>query len=239
MRSPTIHTIQCCGSPERPRAPLACNTQIHRGDELPLPAKPRPELTPVPPAVAGALLRGEQVSFLEFLCEPATENYCAMLLGSDGTAAAKMLRELRNATESHYFGYWRAKPRSKQSAEGSGKLIAPAAATKKLLKKYARRAYRGDTERRGVIYWERVAWLIWNCYASLMALRLRAETIQAQEVKRLESLPGERAARTKYMRAYRAKQREQQRAKAGYFTTKEAKEKWRRQRTQTRKGVTQ
>ena len=223
---------------ERPRAPLACNTQIHGGDELPLPAKPRPELTPVPPAVAGALLRGEQVSFLEFLCEPATENYCAMLLG-EGTAAAKMLRELRNATEFHYFGCWRAKPGSKKSAHSSGKLTAPAAATKKLLKKYARRAYRGDTERRGVMYWVRVAWLIWNCYASLMALRHRAETIKAQELKRIENLPAKRAVRTKYMRAYRAKRRDRQRAKAAHFTTNEAKEVWRRQRIQTRKGETQ
>ena len=53
-----------------------------------------------------------------------------MLFGGEGTAAAKMLRELRNATESHYFGYWRTKPRSKKQAHSSGKLTAPAAATK-------------------------------------------------------------------------------------------------------------
>ena len=130
MRLPTIRPTQCRGSRERIRPPLACNTQIQRGDELPPPALPQPELTQAPPVVAGALLRGEQVSFLDFLRAPATENYCAMLVGSEGTAAAKMLRELRNATEFHYFGYWRAKPGSKKHEHSSGKLTAPAAATK-------------------------------------------------------------------------------------------------------------
>lgn len=157
------------------------------------------EFTPTPPVVAGALLIGGEISFLEFLHEPTTQDYCAILLGSHGTAAAKMVRELRNATEFYYFGYQRAKPRSK-NPHNFGKLTGPAAATKQLLKKYARRAYRGDTERHGVVYWERVAWLVWNCYVTLMALRRRAETIKQQEGMRLSSLPAKRAARTEYMR---------------------------------------
>lgn len=238
MHSPIISTIRCRGSGQSTRAPLACNTQIHSGDELRPPAKAQPEFTPAPPVVAGPLLSGEQHSFLEFLHKPAAMDYCALLLGSDGTAAAKMVRELRNATEFHYFGYWRGKPGSK-NPHSSGKLTAPAAKTKRLLKQYARRAYRGDEERRGVIYWERIAWLVWDCYAKLMVQRHRAETIAQQENKRIARLPAMQAARTEYMRAYRARKREQQRAKAAHFTTNEAKEAWRQQRRQTRKGESQ
>jgi hypothetical protein len=189
----------------------------------------------MPPVVAGTLLSGGKISFYEFLNDAAVADYCVLLLGSDGTTAAKLLREMRNATEFHYFGYWRSKAGAK-TAHGSGKLTAPAAATKQLLKKYARRAYRGDAEQRGVAYWERVAWLVWDCYAHLMALRHRAETIKQQELKRLASLPAKRAARAVYMRLYRAKRREQQRAKAARYTTNEAKQAWRQQRVQTRKG---
>ena len=236
MRSPIINTTQCRGSSESTRAALACNTQIRSGDELRPPAKPQPEFTPAPPVVAGALLSGGQICFYEFLNDAAVADYCVLLLGSEGTTAAKLLRETRNATEFHYFGYWRSKAGPKTTL-GSGKLTAPAAATRKLLKEYARRAYRGDTERRGVIYWERVAWLVWNCYAMLMALRYRAEIIKQQEDKRLASLPAKRATRAEYMRGYRAKRRDKQRARAARYTTKEAKEAWRQQRAQTKKGV--
>lgn len=237
MHSPITSITRCRGS-RKSHAPLACNTQIYSGDELRPPAKPQPEFTPAAPVVARSLLSGEQVSFLEFLHHPTAVDYCTLLLGSDGTAAAKMVRELRNATEFHYFGYRRGKPGGKNQ-NSFGKLTAPAAATKSLLKKYARRAYRGDTERRGVIYWERVAWLVWNCYAMLMALRHRAETIVQQENKRIARLPVKRAARAEYMRTCRARKREQQGAKAAHFTTNEAKEAWRQQRRQTRKGESQ
>jgi hypothetical protein len=199
---------------------------------------PQAKFAPAPPVVAGPLLRGEQLNFLEFLHNPATADYCALLLGSNGTAAAKMLRELRNATKFHYFGYERGKPRSK-NPHSFGKLTVSTAATKKLLNKYARRAYRGDTERRGVDYWERVAWLVWNSYAMLMALRLRAETTEQQEQRRLANLPAKRAARAKYMRAYRVRKRDKQRAKAAHYTRNEAQEAWRQQRTQNRKGENQ
>jgi hypothetical protein len=130
------------------------------------------------------------------------------------------------------------KPRCK-NPHSFGKLTAPTAATKQLLKKYARRGYRGDTERRGVDYWERVAWLVWNSYAMLMALRLRAETTEQQEQRRLANLPAKRAARAKYMRAYRVRKRDKQRAKAAHYTRNEAKEAWRQQRSQNRKGENQ
>jgi len=229
-------TIQCREGEKQTHPLRACNTQIDRNNALRPPAPPQPQLAPLPPLVAGTLLSGEEISFLKFLKDPAAADYCALLLGRDGTAAAKMLQELRSATEFHYFGYWHSSARNKNPAPGSGKLIASAAAKKALLKKYARRAYRGDTERRGVEYWTRVAWLVWNCYATLMALRQRTETIEQQELKRLNSLPAKRAARGKYMRAYRAKKREEQRGKAAHYTTDEAKEAWRQQRAQTKKG---
>ena len=237
MHLPITSTTQFRDSGARTHAANACSTQIHGSNELRR-ALPQPECTLAPPVVAGAVLRGEQLSFLEFLHDSAAADYCALVLGDEGTAAAKMLRELRNATEFHYFGYWRAKPRSNEHAPHSGKLTASASATKALLKKYARRAYRGDTERRGVVYWQRTAWLVWNCYAALMAQRCRAETIKQQELKRLASLPAKRAVRAKRMRESRARKRERQRAKAAHYTTNEAKEAWRQQRIQTRKGET-
>lgn len=238
MHPTNISTTLCRGSSASTHAALACNTQIQSGDELRPAALPQTKFAPAPPVVAGPLLRGEQLNFLEFLHDPVTADYCALLLGKDGTAAAKMLRELRNATEFLYFGYEPGKPRSK-NPHSFGKLTVSTAATKKLLKKYARRAYRGDTERRGVIYWERTAWLLWNCYASLMALRHRAETTKQQELERIASLPAKRAARAKHMRDYRARKRKLQRARAAHYTTDEAKEAWRRQRTQNRKGKNQ
>lgn len=63
------------------------------------------------------------------------------------------------------------------------------------LKRFARRAYRGDSERRGVTFWERIAWLLWNAYNSLMALRSRAEKNQLQETARIAQLAEKRVAR--------------------------------------------
>ncbi|MDO8874695.1 MAG: hypothetical protein Q8M24_16245 [Pseudolabrys sp.] len=191
---------------------LACNTQNSGHNALPF-AGQRPTATApyvefklAPPVVAGTILTGAEIGFLEFLTDPASADYCELLLGGQATSAATMLREFRKATEFHFFGHRHAKP-GRKKPRNPGMLTAPASATKKLLKKYARLAYRGDPERRGVAFWERVAWLVWNCYATLMALRCRAETIRQQELKRMADLPTKRAGRTEYMRGYRAKQR--------------------------------
>ena len=235
MHSPITSTTQFRDSGARTHAANACSTQIHGSNELRR-ALPQPECTLAPPVVAGAVLRGEQLSFLEFLHDSAAADYCALVLGDEGTAAAKMLRELRNATEFHYFGYWRAKPRGSKHEPGSGKLTASPSATKTLLKKYARRAYRGDTERRGVIFWQRTAWLVWNCYATLMAMRQRAETIKQQDIKRVACLPAKRAVRAERMRDFRARKRDEQGFKAAHYTTDEAKEAWRKQRSTKGEG---
>jgi hypothetical protein len=83
MRS-LISTTQCCGSRGSTRAPLACNPQIQSGDELPPAALPQGKFTHVPPVVAGALLSGEQLSFLEFLHDPAAADCCAPARGPRG-----------------------------------------------------------------------------------------------------------------------------------------------------------
>ena len=88
MHSPIISTTQCRGSSESTHAALACNSQICSGDELRPPAKPQPEFTPAPPVVAGALLSGGKSVSLSFCTIRATD-YCAILLGTDGTAAAR------------------------------------------------------------------------------------------------------------------------------------------------------
>ena len=71
MHSPIINTTQYRGGSASTRAALACNSQIRSGDELRPHAKPQPEFTPAPPVVAGTLLSGGKISFLEFLHEPA------------------------------------------------------------------------------------------------------------------------------------------------------------------------
>jgi hypothetical protein len=101
---------------------------------------------------------------------------------------------------------------------------------KRELKRFARRAYRGDSERRGVKFWERVAWLIWNAYASLMALRSRAEKIQTQETARIAQLPNKRAARAAYMRRYRKRRATNGIAKKAVHFKAEAIQRWRRKR---------
>src|SRR3954468_8258027 len=77
-----------------------------------------------------------------------------------------------------------------RSAFNPGKLTETKATTKKLLKSFARLAYRGDPDRPGVVFWEPVAWLLWESYAALMALRARAEKIKQQEIEISRTLPG-------------------------------------------------
>ncbi len=225
----SISTDHCDDTGVIDRA-LARNTQYSASNALPPASPPYAEFRLKPPIIAAPLLSGGEIGFLEFLAEPAFAAYCVLLLGCEATSAATMLREFRQATEFHYFGFQRIKHGHKKSPT-FGMLTAPNAKTKVLIKKYARRAYRGDPERRGVTYWERVAWLVWNCYATLMALRCRAKTIRQQELKRMASLPEKRAGRAAYMRKYRTKRR----AKGAGHTKPEAKEAWRQRRSQTEK----
>lgn len=208
-------------TPSKPR-----NTEKSFANELRTPP------APLPPVVAGELLTESQMTFLEFLADEACQKYCTALFGEAGTAGSTMLAEFRKAVEFHYFGHQRGRPGRKQP-DNPGKLTEDKAATKKLLKKFARRAYRGDPYRRGVVFWERTAWLLWEAYSSLMALRHRAEKIKQQEIKRIESLASEREKRATYMRRYRAKQKakEAKDAKEAKYVKEDARQKWREQRS--------
>jgi hypothetical protein len=174
--------------------------------------------------MAGELITGCKITFMEFLEDDACRSYCASLFGEGGTAGGTMLGEFRKAVETHYFGHRHGKPGN------PGKLTADKAATRTLLKKFARRAYRGDPDRRGVAFWERTAWLLWRAYSSLMALRHAAEKIKQQEIKRIESLPRKRAERAAYMRRRRAKQNTKG-AKAAKYVKEAVRQKWRAQRS--------
>src|SRR6266540_1298507 len=146
---------------------VARNTQKYIRKQLRTPAAPEP------PVVADNLLTGGRIGFLQFLADSASERFCRVLFGDAGTSAGTMLEELRKATEFHYYGL------------NPGKLTESKAATKRLLKKYARLAYRGDPDKRGVAFWERVAWLVWTSYDALMKLRTRAEKIKQREIERI------------------------------------------------------
>jgi hypothetical protein len=196
----------------------------------------RHSAAPAPPAIGGSLLTAGQVSFLEFLSDPECQAYCEFLFGGCGTSPSTMLQEFLRSTKTYYYGHRRSSAvnKGKFGTKGNpadpGKLNAENTATKKALKRFARRAYRGDPDRRGVQYWERVAWLLWSAYASLMALRQRAIRISQQEIKRIEHLPVKRQSRAEYMRLYRAEQRAAREAEKAREFKKEAKDEWRRRR---------
>jgi hypothetical protein len=155
---------------------------------------------PPRPVVAGAPLRGEVLDFIEFISDPVCEDVCRILFGEE-TSAEQMLAEFRKATKSYLYGHRRS--RSGRAVVNPGMLDRQKAASRKLLRQFVRRAYRGDPCRRGVQYWARVAALLWDTHHKLMALRKRAEKIKQREIVRIESLPAQRALRAEYMRRYR------------------------------------
>jgi hypothetical protein len=139
------------------KSPVRRNVQKFIDIELRAPTAPEA------PIVATPLLRAPPVSFIKFLRDEQCGAYCDLLFGKHDTSAGTMLAELRKAIDFPAFYHGRPGKLSRQ------------ARTKKLLKKFARRAYRGDPDRRGVAFWERVAWLIWNASVALTALRARAD----------------------------------------------------------------
>jgi hypothetical protein len=106
--------------------------------------------------------------------------------------------------------------------------------TRNELRRFARRAYRGDPERRGVAFWGRVAWLLWNMCASLNALIGRSAKAAKQESELLERKAAKRPARAAYMRNYRAKQTNRKSTTPPNFYKPEAIAEWRRQREKRR-----
>jgi hypothetical protein len=177
---------------ESPRAHVTLeNTENERGDLTSF-------WVPSPPVIAGPLLQGEPLTFLEFLNDTRCEDLKVALFGKTGTtetSAATMIEEFRKATEYHYFGI------------ASGLLDANKSRRRRALKDFARRAYVGDPERRGLPFWERVAGLIWAAYESLNRLRTQSEKIQRREERRIAGLPAKRKKDAERARVYRARKR--------------------------------
>ncbi len=191
----------------------------------------RSPAAPKPPVIAGEPLAGDEISFLEFLHDDTCKRFCHMLFGGRDTSTGTTLWEFREATQFHYFGHRRSRPGSRQP-RNPGKLDATKTTSKRTLKTFARLAYRGDPDRRGIVYWERIATLIWDAYTNLMAMRRRAEKIKQQEIDRIASIPAKRTGRAAYMRRYRTKLR----AKASRHFKDGAKRQWRKQRRGSTSG---
>jgi hypothetical protein len=188
--------------PSRSRGKIAvngagkCNSRKSCKGRLRFHAPPLPP----PPVIAGAPLSGAPIDFIAFLYDDACQDVCRLLFGA-GTAADQMLEEFRKATEFHYFGH---RGGQRRRARNPGMLNASKAAERKILRKFAHRAYRGDPDRRGQMFWGRVAALLWETHKQLMALRKRAERARLAEIKRIEKIPAKRAT---YMRRYRKRRR--------------------------------
>jgi hypothetical protein len=161
---------------------------------------------PPPPVVSARLLEGEPLTFQEFLNDADCAAYIALLFGEDGTSAATMIMEFRKATEFHYFGHRSCKP-GRRPPKNPGLLNTENSARKRALKEFARRAYRFDPERRGQIFWQRMATLIWNACASINALRAQSNRIKHREEDRIFGLTAKRLKGAARVNAYRARQK--------------------------------
>lgn len=166
----------------------------------------RPTIALAPPVLGGALLTAPPISFLDFLVDDDCRAYCKALFGENGTSVATALEDFRKAADFHYFGHRSQKP-GLAPPNNPGLLDATRAESRKTLKAFTQFAYRGDPDRRGPLFWKRVAGLLWQAYAHLMALRGQAEKIRLQEIDRIERMSTKRDARAAYMRGYRADRR--------------------------------
>lgn len=172
------------------------------------------------PAVAGKLLEGPQLSFIDFLSDKECAKYLTRLLGGDSTAAGTMVREFREAQRSHYFGH----KTSHGRRPAPGLLNYDKSLCRDALKDFARRAYRGDPDRRGIAFWRRVAWLLWNIYQALMAHRAQCEKIKQQETRRLSTLPHKRALGNERARRHRERKKVKKMAQANKSEAEPKKE---------------
>jgi hypothetical protein len=164
---------------------LGRNTQNVRADMLRAVAPVTEGIVAEPPS-----------SFLDFI----EQSSLYVILFGEHCAAATMLAEFRKAKDFHYFGV------------RAGKLNYSKSSTKALLKRFARTAYRGDAEKRGLAFWERTAWLLWDAYLGVENLKLRAAKISLQENMRLLKIAEKRKNRASYMKKYRSQKRRDRKA---------------------------
>jgi hypothetical protein len=145
-----------------------------------------------PPVVVGPLLSDPAyLSFANFLSLPETRELFG--LGND---AANMLSELAQERE---FLLLRASKHPKNRAR-----------SRRLLADYVRRVYIGDV--RGLLYWRRVAKVIWIAYENLLRLKLWAARTRDGEMARMAR-----------WQARAAKERDRQRARRESARRKRAK----------------
>ncbi len=138
-----------------------------------------------PPIVVGELLNDPRyLSFPDFLQLPETR----ALFGLNNDAAA-MLGDLVKRRE---FLLARASKHPKHRARW-----------RRMLGDYVRRAYLGDA--RGLLYWRRVAKVLWIAYENLLRLKLWAARIRTKEEARLERWEARAEKERERQRARRAK----------------------------------
>jgi hypothetical protein len=147
-------------------------------------------------------MKAPQLTFLDFLFDDDCMNYCKFMFGEEMSSAETMLAEFRRSVDSYYFGTVRARP-----GRHAWKLDKPKSATKQMLQHFARQAYRGDREKRGVRYWAQVATWIWNAYAHVMAMREQGAKITRLDIEHRASLAKKRSANAARVERCRAKKR--------------------------------
>lgn len=177
--------------------------------------RPRPFCLPRPPVVATPLLNGEDLTFLEFINSDECAPYLNLLFDDgrkfdDCTDAVALLRDFRRAQKGHWFGHRRAKPRCRPP-KSPGRLTGLNTKTRGALIEFARRAYRGDSEERGPIFWKRVAALIWQSYVNFRKLRAQCNEIKQREMKRIYGLADKRRKGAIRVQRHRARKKEQKR----------------------------
>lgn len=174
------------------------------------------------PIVASKLLDGSELSFLDFLFDKECESYLTQLFGGD-SAAGTMIREFRKAHQFHYYGHRRTHP-CRPAPKNPGLLDDAKSSTRRHLKDFAWRAYRGDPEGRDRVYWKRVAGLVWYAYETLMALRARSANIKQKENERIAQLAHKRAQSRVRVRRYRERSKAKQVPQANKPEAEQTKE---------------
>ena len=160
----------------------------------------RPRLGP--PIVVGELLSDPRyLSFADFLRLPETR----ALFGLNNDAAM-MLGGLVKERE---FLLARASKHPKHRAR-----------SRRMLGDYVRRTYLGDA--RGLLYWRRVAKVIWIAYENLLRLKLWASRTQSKEQVRLArwQVRAEKERARQRARRAKAKRAARHRASSGMRNTK-------------------
>lgn len=167
---------------------------------------PRGSFLPPSPVIVTQLFSGGELSFLEFLFAEESRPFLDLVFGKDGTAGAVILRDFRAATRGLYFGHRRTKSKARPP-KNPGRLDESNSKKRGRLTEFAWRAYRGDPERRGRLFWKRTAGLIWISYRYFIAMRVQAVWIKQREDKRIAEIPKRREKIAARVHAHRERKK--------------------------------